>query len=90
MNLFTLFKRRASAPVARERLQILLAHERTLTSGSDLIPLLRQEILDVIARHLAIEPDNVHVSMQRDDAVSTLSVDVEISSAEDLALAGPA
>ena len=88
MNLLNLFKKRASAPVARDRLQILLAHERTMSGGSDLVLVLRKEILDVIARHLAIDPDNVHVSMQREDAISTLTVDVEIGSSEEMAMAG--
>lgn len=40
-----LFKRRGSAPVARERLQILLAHERSVLGQSNLITVLREEIL---------------------------------------------
>ena len=38
----------ASAPVARERLQILLAHERSLRGEPDLLVLLRDEILAVV------------------------------------------
>jgi cell division topological specificity factor len=46
MNLLNFFSRRASAPVARDRLQILLAHERTVVGGkSDLVAILREEIL---------------------------------------------
>ena len=53
-----LFARRGSAPVARDRLQILLAHERAGGSEgqSDLIARLREEILEVIARHVPIGP----------------------------------
>ena len=54
MRLFSFLGRRGSAPVARERLQILLAHERTLTGKSDLIAVLQEEILAVIARHVAV------------------------------------
>jgi cell division topological specificity factor len=53
MSLLGLFKRRASAPVARERLQILLAHERSSHGQSDLLSSLRDEILAVSARGLA-------------------------------------
>ena len=52
--MFGLFKRRSSAPVARERLQVLLAHERALLGRSDhLLGTLREEILAVIAKHIS-------------------------------------
>jgi cell division topological specificity factor len=79
MNLFTIFGRRNSAPVARERLQILLAHERTVLGGeSDLVALLREEILAVIAKHMAFEQDNIQIKMDRGASVSTLEVGIEI------------
>ena len=77
MSLFTLF-RRGSAPVARERLQILLAHERHARGQPDLLGLLREEILTVISRHVAFEPDKVQIRMDRGKSVSTLAVDIEI------------
>jgi len=78
MSLFGFF-RRGSAPVARERLQILLAHERAAARGqSDLLGVLREEILAVISRHISFEPDKVQVKMDRGKSVSTLEVDIEI------------
>ncbi len=77
MNLLNLF-RRGSAPVARERLQILLAHERTARSQGDLLGILREEILAVISRHVAFEVDKVQIKMDRGKSVSTLAVDIEI------------
>ena len=59
MNLFNFFRPAGSAPVARERLQILLAHERKLGSQLDLIAVLREEILAVIARHVTVDRDKV-------------------------------
>ena len=78
MSLFSFFGRRNSAPVARERLQILLAHERAIIGQSDLISILREEILAGIAKHIRMDPDKVHVKMERGDTVSTLEVEVEI------------
>lgn len=78
MKLFSLFKRGGSAPIARDRLQILLAYERTTSGSSDLLNVLRDEILATIGRHVEIEPDRVDVQMSRGDKVSTLQVDVEI------------
>ena len=73
-----LFRRRSSAPVARERLQILLAHERGIVGGADLVAILREEILAVIAKHVTVDRDNVQVKMERGGSVSTLEVEVEI------------
>ena len=70
--------RTASAPVARERLQILLAHERKLRGQPDLLELLREEILAVVARHVELDPDKVIVKMERGETVSTLEVDIEL------------
>jgi cell division topological specificity factor len=78
MNLFNLFKRRTSAPVARERLQILLAHERTTRGPSDLLFILREEILATVGRHVDINPERVKVQMDRGEKVSILEVDIEI------------
>ena len=78
MNLLNLFARKSSAPVARERLQLLLAHERSMVGQSDLIAILREEILAVIAKHVRLEPDKVQVRMERGESVSTLEVEVEV------------
>ena len=80
MNLITLFRRRSSAPVARERLQVLLAHERALTGRSDLLATLQDEILAVIAKHFTIDRDKVQIKLDRGENVSTLEIDVEVPS----------
>jgi cell division topological specificity factor len=79
MNLMSFFNRRHTAPVARERLQILLAHERGIVSGEpDLVANLREEILAVIARHISVERECVQIRMDRGAAVSTLEIEVEL------------
>lgn len=80
MNLFRIFSRPASsAPAARERLQVLLAHERAVVGGdSDLVAKLRDEILRVIQKHMKIDQEKVSVTMERGDQMSTLAVDIEI------------
>jgi cell division topological specificity factor len=79
MNLLRfLNSRNASAPVARERLQILLSHERSLRGQPDLLGVLREEILAVVSRHVVLDPDKVIVKMERGEKVSTLEVDIEL------------
>jgi len=77
MSIFNMFRKQKSAPVARERLQVLLAHERT-NMGSDLVAVLREEILAAIAKHVQIDSDKVHVKMDSDEHMSLLEIDVEI------------
>jgi cell division topological specificity factor len=81
MTFFGFARRRSSAPVARERLQILLEYERSVVNNRDLIAILREEILAVVARHVAIDPEKVQVKVDRGAQVSTLAVDIEIPNA---------
>jgi cell division topological specificity factor len=67
-----------TAPVARERLQILLAHERGLRGQPDLLELLRSEILAVVSRHVPLDPEKVNVRMDRGNLGSTLEIDIEV------------
>jgi cell division topological specificity factor len=79
MRLLRLFGgREATAPVARERLQILLSHERGLLGQSDLLLTLREEILAVVSKHIVLDPDKVIVKLDRGKTVSTLEVDIEV------------
>lgn len=92
MSMFRLFASRppapATAPIARERLQILLAHERGMRGEQpDLLMLLREEILAAVSRHVALDPDKVMVRMERGKNVSTLEVDVELPNALEPAFA---
>ena len=79
--------RAASAPVARERLQILLAHERGLRGQPELLELLRAEILAVVSRHVMLDPDKVIVKMERGKNVSMLEVDIEVPNGFERSLA---
>ncbi len=78
MSLFRFLKPVSSAPVARERLQILLEYERRMVSQSSLITTLKEEILAVVSRHVSIDPERIHVSVDKGDGFSTLAVGVQI------------
>ncbi|HEY2133985.1 MAG TPA: cell division topological specificity factor MinE [Acetobacteraceae bacterium] len=79
MNLFSLFSRsNNSAPIARDRLQILLAHERAFSGHPDLVATLQKEILAVIVKHVAVDREKVQVKLDRGAAVSTLEIDIEM------------
>jgi len=78
VNWFMPFGRRKSAPVARERLQILLTHERGAEDHEDLIPILREEVLAAVTKHVLVDVDKVQVKIERGKAVSLLEIDIEL------------
>lgn len=84
MNLFRFFKPVSSAPVARERLQILLEYERRTVNQTSLITTLKEEILAVVSRHVSVDPEHIRVSIDRGDGFSTLAVGVQIPNREEL------
>lgn len=85
MSLLSFFQRKSTAPVARERLQILFAHERATNGRPGLTTLLKDEILAVIAKHFPIDAEKVSVKLDSASGVSTLEIDIEMPGA---ALAG--
>ena len=78
MRLFRFLRPVSSAPVARERLQILLEYERNLVSQTDLIAVLREEILAVVGRHVTIDRDKVQIRVDRRAELSILAVGIQI------------
>ncbi|ASM73617.1 MULTISPECIES: cell division topological specificity factor MinE [Roseobacteraceae] len=75
-------RRTKSAQTAKDRLQILLAHERSDGSkGPDYLPLLQADILAVIRKYMEIKEDEVDIQMERNDDVSSLEINIEIPSA---------
>jgi cell division topological specificity factor len=78
MNLLELFRKKNTAPVARDRLQVMLAHERSVIGKSDLLATLQEEILAVIAKHVTVDRDAVQIKLDRGASFSTLEIDVEV------------
>ena len=88
MNLFRFFTRQnTSAPIARERLKMVLAHERVAGTQSQLVAVLQEEILAVIAKHMQIDRDKVIVKLDSGDQVSTLEIDIEMPAQNKMARA---
>jgi cell division topological specificity factor len=81
MKLFDYFVRAkpsSSAQTAKDRLQILLAHERQDRSQPEYLPLLQKDILDVIRKYVEVASDNVDVRLQRGERMSTLEIEIEL------------
>jgi len=65
-----------SAKMAKDRLQIIIAHERTLEDKPDYLPLLQKDILAVVAKYVTINQDDVRIELERKDSCSILELNV--------------
>lgn len=70
----------SSAVAAKERLQIVLAHERIGRTREDFLPKLQAELVAVVARYVSIDPNKVHVNLDRGGDMSTLEIEIELPS----------
>ena len=70
----------SSANTARERLQLVLAHDRVDMSSltTDLLDKMRKEILDVVAKYVEIDFDEVAVSLETEDRMTALVANLPI------------
>lgn len=81
MGIFDYFLRKektSSAATAKERLQIVVAHERRKRNQPDYLPLLEQEILQVIRKYVDIDQDQVTVQLDNSDDCSVLELNITL------------
>ncbi|MEM6676534.1 MAG: cell division topological specificity factor MinE [Pseudomonadota bacterium] len=78
MNLFRRSRSASSASMAKDRLQILLAHERAGRSSPEVLPLLQRDIMAAIERHMKVGSENVDIRIERGDDLSTLEINIEL------------
>lgn len=80
MNLMDYFRKKenSSAKTAKERLQILVAHDRSRVNSPDYLPQLQQEIMDVIRKYVAIDEDDVSVNLEQQGTTSILELNVTL------------
>jgi len=80
---FLLGEKKKTATVAKERLQIILAHERTGRGKSrpDYLPALQRELVAVISKYVSINADDIKVHLERQDNLEVLEVKIELPEA---------
>ncbi len=69
-------EKKTSASIAKERLQILVAHDRARVGSPDYLPKLQQEIMAVIRKYVAIDDEQVTVSLEQQGTTSVLELNV--------------
>ena len=78
---FLLGEKKKTASVAKERLQIILAHERSGRATPDYLPALQRELVAVISKYVSINPDDIKVNLERQDNFEVLEVKIELPDA---------
>lgn len=72
-------KKTSSASAAKERLQILVAHERGLRGGPDYLPQLREELLHVVRKYVQVDFDAIQVQMDSNNGCDTLELNITLN-----------
>ncbi|MDD2342255.1 MAG: cell division topological specificity factor MinE [Tolumonas sp.] len=80
LDFFLKSRKESTAKLAKERLQIIVAHERTSRSGPDYLPQLKQDILDVIRKYVQIDPEQVTVQLdKKGEELSVLELNIMLA-----------
>jgi cell division topological specificity factor len=76
---FLLGEKKKTASVAKERLQIILAHERVGRNAKpDYLEALQRDLVAVISKYVSIDPDDIKVHLERQDNLEVLEVKIEL------------
>ncbi|WP_031403841.1 cell division topological specificity factor MinE [Thiomonas sp. FB-Cd] len=75
---FLLGEKKKTASIAKERLQIILAHERTSGAPADYLPALQRDLVAVISKYVKINQNDIQVKLERQDSLEVLEVKIEI------------
>ena len=65
-----------SATMAKERLQLIIAHERDGGGNADFLPDLQRELIAVISKYVKVNPDDIRVSLEKQDRYEVLEVNI--------------
>jgi cell division topological specificity factor len=71
-------KKQQSASVAKERLQILVSHERAARGAPSWLPDLKNDILEVIKKYVEVEPDAISVKVGKDEHREILELNIAL------------
>ncbi|MFZ5635247.1 MAG: cell division topological specificity factor MinE [Pseudomonadota bacterium] len=79
MSIFDFLKpKKNTASIAKERLRIIVAQERTHRGAPDYLPLLQRELLEVIRKYVSVDVDAVKVEMAKDGDHDVLDISVAL------------
>ncbi len=79
LDFFRSSSKRNSSSVAKERLQIIVAHERRRASSPDFLPRMQQDILAVVRKYIPIGEDQIKLSVDRSGDCEVLELNIALS-----------
>ena len=78
LNLFRR-EQKATASLARERLQVIVAHQRAgRANGLDFLPRMQQELLAVIRKYVVVGDDAIRMNVERDGGLEVLELNITL------------
>ena len=71
-------RRKNTAATAKDRLQIIIAQERVQSQAPDYLPMLKKELLEVLAKYVNISPDDIRISQEQHDGLEMLELNITL------------
>ena len=70
-------EQKKTAEIAKNRLSLLIAHERAGGSPMvDFLPALQRELIEVISKYVSVNPDDIKVHLDKQDNMDVLEVNI--------------
>ncbi len=71
-------KKKKTAGLARDRLQIIIAHERSVGSAPDYLPTLQRELLEVLSKYVNVSLNDIRIAHEQRDGVDMLELNITL------------
>ena len=78
LDYFRSQQKKRTASMAKDRLQVIVARERSHRDGTDYLPALQSDILEVIRRYIEVEDDAVRIQVEREGDCEVLELNVTL------------
>lgn len=75
-------EKKKTAEIAKNRLSLLIAHERAGGGNADFLPALQRELIEVISKYVAVNPDDIKVQLDKQDNMDVLEVNIVLPEQE--------
>ena len=71
-------RKKNTAATAKDRLQLIIAQERVQSQAPDYLPMLKKELMEVLARYVNISPDDIRISQEQHDGLEMLELNITL------------
>lgn len=71
-------RKKKTAETAKDRLQIIIAQERAQSQAPDYLPMLKKELLEVLAKYVNISPEDIRISQEQQGDMEMLELNITL------------